>query len=408
MSRFLKRLFLLLLIASVSSIAQDLNSKKEHNLVCRKPGIEGMRHEWIKSIHGIVGENTKDISKINLFVSRYDGTTYVQSNFLSEDPEQPGVYSPYPTKVLANIETLDDALRNVIFWGPPPPNAAEVIEQARKSINITVDRSAIDQNGRIGIDLGDVEKIFLGTDKQTLASGKIETLSLKKPPPALVEAIHGCCLKGRPPGRSMQIAENLKKRNFDASKFSLLSMVIDSTTESIIAESKTLSSAQERAKVRSDKPWADQLSSAFRSAKGGTLVLLTHINKGNVEVLDSAENTLFSVPLTEIKKKAIEEDVNLVLFGCDTASYVNEESIGIGVAGLYNTASAARRLEIAVDSSSNVFELLKAMATPDLVIVAYDEAGGNGFAGGSAFAKIEGTGLMSRVFRLLSIRDGGR
>ena len=107
-----------------------------------------------------------------------------------------------------------------------------------------------------------------------------------------------------------------------------------------------------------------------------------------------------------MRDQARRAEVDLILFGCDTAAFIGEASGSIGIAGKYNTATAAARLDKALGTSQNVADLLKGVASPDIVVVAYDEAGGNGYAGASGFARVRNTNFLARVFRLFAIRGG--
>jgi hypothetical protein len=391
-------------ILTAMSLAAGPVHAEGHAVICRAASFAGLSH-WTKSIHALLGKDTTDPKKIKLFIGKDDGVTYIQSNFLSADPDQPGKYSEFPTKIRTNeADKLRQALLRIIYWGEYPPDAAKVVEEALKSAEVYVDRASIDQNGRIAVDVEGVASIRIVTETQSIAHGEISTLRLKKPPPALVETIDGCCFKGRPPGRARAITAALTERKIDPSRVSLLSFVVDSGTDAVIARSKMLSAARDRTGASSKDAWQDQLSSAFRSAKGGTLLLLAHINGTNIEVLDPAHQVLFSMPVAELREQARKAEVDLILFGCDTAAFIDEASGSIGVAGKYNTATAAARLDKALESSRNVADLLKGVASPDIVVVAYDEAGGNGYAGASAFARVRNTNFLARVFRLFAIR----
>lgn len=400
------RAVLIGLLTAMLFAVGPVHAAEGHAVICRSASFAGLS-DWTESIHALLGENTTDVTKIKLFIGKDDGVTYIQSNFRSANPEKPGEYSDFATKVRTNdAKDLRRALLNIIYWGEHPPDAGEVIEKALKSAEVYVDRASIDQNGRIAVDVEGAAAIRIVTETQTLAHGEISTLRLKEPPPALVETIDGCCFKGRPPGRATAITAALSERKINPSRVSLLSFVVDSGTDAVIAKSKTLSAARDRTGASRKDAWQDQLSSALRAAKGGTLLLLTHINGKNVEVLDPAHRVLFSAPVAELRDQARRAEVDLILFGCDTAAFIGEASGSIGIAGKYNTATAAARLDKALGTSQNVADLLKGVASPDIVVVAYDEAGGNGYAGASGFARVRNTNFLARVFRLFAIRGG--
>lgn len=373
--------------------------------VCRTSSFVGMDRRTEK-IHDLLGPNTTDVSKIKLFISRDKDVPYIQSNFLSSHPKNAGAYSDFPTKLRTkSVDNIRDALMNIVFWSKLPGNADEIVEQALKTVEVYVDRGEMDHNGRIPIDIDGVKKIQLADgEKKAIATGEISTLHLKEPPPALIETIDGCCLKGRPPGRAQTIFASLKDRKVSPDTVVVLPFVVDSGTEAVVRRSKVLSAAQERTRITAEDSWPNKLKKAIDASRGSTLVLLTHISGKNVEVLDPSQNVLFSIPVSEVRTMAKEADVNLVLFGCDTATFIADASDSIGLAGKYNTASAATRLGKALGTSNDVSEVLRSVVSPDLVVVVYDERGGNGYAGASAFARVEKTNYLTRVFRILSMR----
>lgn len=218
--------FLAFLIALLFSNAIAL-AAGDGAVICREHSFRGLE-KWTESIHTLLGENTTNPSEIKLFVGKDGDTTYIQSNFLSEDPDKPGTYSEHPTKIRTNeARDLPRALRNIIFWGNEPSGATEFVSKALASTHVYLDRSAIDQNGRISVELFGAKSLALVTDNQTLTSGRIDTIRLKEPPPALVETIDGCCFKGRPPGRATEIVQKLSERKINNEKIVLLSLVVD-------------------------------------------------------------------------------------------------------------------------------------------------------------------------------------
>jgi hypothetical protein len=373
-------------------------------VICRSESFVGLG-QLTEEVHELLGKDTTDISRIKLYISKDKGVTYIQSNFKSADPDNSGQFSEFPTKIRTNeARDLRSALRNIIYWGKQPIEAELVAEKALESLEVYIDRASIDQNGRVPVDIEGAGSIRLVSKSQTVPHGELSTLRLRTPPPALVETIDGCCFKGRPPGRATSIVRSLSQRKIDPSQVFLLPFVVDSGTDSVIAKSATLVAARERTGVSGNDDWQNQFNGALRAAKGGSLLLLTHINGKNVEVLDPAGTVLFSTPLATMRSQAREAGVDLILFGCDTAAFIGEASDSVGVAGKYNTAIAAARLDKALLTSENVADLLKGIASPDIVIVAYDEAGGNGYAGASGFARVRHSNFFARIFRLLTIR----
>lgn len=392
--RFLCALSMLLAVATVQAT------------VCRNPYIAGMEALTDQS-KGLLGPDTTDIRRIKLFITSDDGIPYVQSNFRSANPDKPGEFAESPTKIRdKGIDSIESALLNIIFWDTPPENAQAIVREALDHAEIFVDKHAFDQSGRLRIDVARDIKVRLSADGKPVRTGELKLLRLKKPPPALTEVISGCCLRGRPPGHGTRIMAGLKERPFNAGEFTFLSMVVDSGTAATIRSLPALRSAAERVGTLPEN-WGERLDTALKASSGKNLVVLGHIEGKDVVVTDARQEVLYSIPIATLRAKARDNNVDLLLLGCDTAAFVERETEGLGIAGIFNTATAARRLETALENSTSVADVVKNMAATDFVFVAYEEKGGYGYAGASVFAKGAGESYSARIFRLLALRKKG-
>jgi hypothetical protein len=372
--------------------------------VCRAKSFMGLDRK-VEAIEKLVGGTTTRVEEIKLYVGWENGKPYMQSNFRSEDPDAPKTYSEYPTKLLSReIKDIRVALLNVIFWGELPADSAQIVEQAMKSATVFVDEKLIKPNGELGFDFSGAEKVKIVSNDTVLRTGEIKLLRLKKPPPAITEVLRGCCLRGRPPGKGEVILANLRKRSFDATNFRFLPFLGGSGTHAVIKELPTLSAAAERT-TTTDQSWEQQLDQALAVSKGKSLIVMSHI-EGNELAVRLEGKVAFSISVGSLRERARAANVDLILIGCDTAASINDATQGWGVAGNVKSTDVAKRLEEAVQSSSNVAELTERLASEEIELVAYDEQGGHGYAGASAFAKVDGSDFFARVFRILALKKG--
>lgn len=371
--------------------------------VCRARSFEGMRSR-VEAVKELVGSDTSSLEGIKLYMGLVDGYPYIQSNFRSEIEGEQGHFHQFPTKLKGAVFTdIRVTLSNVIFDGPPPPDSNQVVDQVLQSVVVYVDSEMVKSNGQPALDLTGARRIHLVSNNKELETGKIETMRLKNPPPALVEKLKGVRYSGRPPGRARQIREQLEGRPFSSSDFSFLPLVADTGTRTVVEEQPVLKAAAIRT-VKSNSDWNDQLSEALERSQGRNLIVLAHIEGKDVAVRMGGD-LVFSISIAELRGKAKAANVDLILLGCDTAGFIDAASEGLGVSGSVNSVEIVRRLEEAVKGSSNVSHIADKLASEDIMMVAYDELGGYGYAGASAFAKVEGTGFFARVFRLLALKN---
>ena len=101
------RAVLIGLLTAMLFAVGPVHAAEGHAVICRSASFAGLS-DWTESIHALLGENTTDVTKIKLFIGKDDGVTYIQSNFRSANPEKPGEYSDFATKVRTN-DAKDDS-----------------------------------------------------------------------------------------------------------------------------------------------------------------------------------------------------------------------------------------------------------------------------------------------------------
>jgi len=378
------------------------------DLVCRAAAIAGMETR-IQHVHQMLGEDVTDLRKIKLYISRDGDRLFVQSNYRSAISDEPGQRYEYPTKIAApvgHLKDLNTLLANIAFDRPPDFKQQSELDAAMSKIEFYIDPAALDDHGRAPIDLTGAHILRLATDTMTLPSLDLKLETLNEPPPALIETLDGCCLNGRPPGQRNVILNRLDAYKISKSKTKLLSMVIDSTTSDTIAGSKALSAMAVTHKASSAKEWDAALDEALAQSKGQTLIALTHVAQGMVVVEDSKGAAKYSIPLDEFHARARRADVQLVLIGCETIKSAKAASIPVAVIGKYNTADAARRVAVAMETATTAKSLLAAIAHEKLEIVVQNGTWDKGAIGAGVFKRFPGR--LVRVFRLwmMGVRHG--
>jgi hypothetical protein len=397
----------LLVVAAFSSVAVAASQ------VCRTASFAGMQART-ELIHSWLGADTRDPSQIRLYVSREGENIYIQSNFLSENLEQPGTYSEFPTKLRLPATTelnANEAMLNIMYWAESrealPADHQARIARALETAEIYVDIASLGPDGRPSIDLTGAQSIRLARDSGPELGGVVELQTLNRPPPALTERLAGCCFSGRPPGLARQLTGRLRDWPMSAADTNLLSLVVDSGTSSVIGGSPLLSQAAARNGVRNGQAYAEQIDTAIQAASGQNLVILSHVEGGDVVIRNASQSELYRIPIAELNAKAERGGARLILFGCETGRYLEEHQIPIGVIGTYNTAYAARRMETALQGSTNGMDFLSAVTDPQLRMVA--QAGNwSPRAVGAAVYRPPSTltGRAKRLFRIWFL--GGR
>jgi hypothetical protein len=380
-------------------------------VVCREPTVSEELTPRMMDIKGWLPADTVNHREIAVYLTKdSDGDLYIQSNFHSEDTKNNQTHR-YPTKIkepASAFADFDQLLLNLIFDHQPGASGDRIIAEAKQGLDLYIDPNMLTADGRLPFDISGVKSIKLANDKAMLDGGQIELLNVSKPPPPLLQRIVGCCFSGRPAGRAQAIATSLRQTRFDATQTHLMSLVADSATSATIASSKLLNQAALRTSVTDKQNWTDAISTAMKNANGQSLVLLTHVSKGEVVIEDTAGAMQLSIKIDQLHEMAKENDVNLILLGCDTAREAQGDGIPLGVIGKYNTAFAARQLDKAMQSSSNAYEFLSNLAADGLHIVAQEGAWSQNAVGASVYSKPSPVARMRRVLRVwfLGERDG--
>lgn len=373
--------------------------------VCRNASFVGL-DEKAHSIKALLGHNTTNLDDIKLYIGWEDGKPYIQSNFLSANPDQPGSFSEHPTKILSsNVNDLANALSNVIYWGEPPPDADLAVSRALQGVTVYLDEKMIKPNGELGFDIGVVDRVSIVAGNKIASYGNIKLLRLKNPPPIATEIISGCCLRGRPPGKGPIILGKLQRREFDAKGFRFLPLIGTSGTHTVIEHQLPALHAAAQRTSTPGRSWEARLEQALEASRGKNLIIMSHM-VGNRLAVRSPGGIAFEIPISTLREKARAAGVDLILLGCDTAEYIKDATEDLGVVGKIDSVAVARRLEKAVADSANLAELTGRLASEDIELVAYDEHGGHGYAGASAFSRIPHTNFFARVFRLLALKKG--
>jgi len=382
-------------VVFLAIILLSFSTAFSQSLVCRKPGIAG-RDESAERAHRFLPPDTSDVSKAVIYVERTPKGIYFHSNYVT-----PGFDNP--TKILTN-ETSDfhRVFVNLIFSGKSDPlEQDEALETYRKNVHIFLDQSMFTQGGYPTVDVGDATNVAVvdGRTGKLFAGDSVERLERTSPPPILLSKVLGCCMYGIPPHLAEQYRQALVQRPFDKRNVRFLSLVRDSGTESAIKQSANLRTAR-LGEIGTPMVTLPQIESAFQSANGSTVILVSHVEGKNFVVRDSAQNITSSIPVDSVRALASKYNIELVDLGCETAQHLRSETLGVGVTTKFNTVDAVQSLERALSQSQNYADFFQALTSENLKIVV-----DHGFMRGwplcaDVYAKETGTSVWVKLARI--------
>lgn len=399
------------------------DARDSGTVICRESAIEGSEELKDKAINIIGDDTTTDPSNVKIFVTVKDGEAYVQSNFRSKnpdydpsstDPSKRDHYSLYPTKLFTTksqrVKDYTQAIRNIVFWGDPQSSyndPQQVLEAALAHATVYVDQSALDQHGRPPFDLSGASTVMVvdSQSKETLAQA--ELLPVREPPPSLIERIAGCCFYGRPPGHGRDILARLERQPFQSKNTSFISLFEDSGTAAAIAASPHVKAIELR--DRQDLVWHERLDAALAASKGKSLVIIAHTEHESLVIRDARGVLKFQASVQDIVDRAAAANVQLVLLGCETASFVHEQSSGLGVIGQYRSTDAVSKLEIALSQARSARQFYESLSGENLkLVVEADDSRTASLIKGKVMAKVNSSrpfwAQIARVLMLLPRR----
>lgn len=312
----------------------------------------------------VLPANTSDPSKTAIYIERTARGFYFQSNFIA-----PGFESP--TKIAnQNISDVKRATLNMLLGREPNGLEQQVADIYRKNVQILLDRSAFSEGGYPDVDLDDAENVAVvdGATGEILTNASVERLDRTSPPPILLSKVHGCCLYGIPPHLAPTYQKALEQRPFDKGNVRFLSLVRDSGTEMAIRRSSELNSMRLGESGRDIESLA-QIERAFQTARGKTVIMLSHVEKADFVVRDPAQNVVLSISIDSVRRVAKQYQIELVDLGCQTAQQIEADSLRLGVMTKFNTVTAVKSLEGAISRSQNYSEFFDNLTSEKLKIV---------------------------------------
>lgn len=210
----------------------------------RPPTISG-RRSWsigtvapIAAAATLLGTATTSPAQAKFWLTKKDGNLVLQSNYRPPDGVE-RVGGGLPDAVLLGSASLLGAVEKALYPDTPLSSFrrgrdSERLAAARRALAespIYVDASLIGPDGRPPKDLTGAREIrIVGGDGRPLATGGIDVLTGARPPPPLVETLSGCCFKGRPPGKAVEINGRLASHTIKASNTRVVSLVIEGAT----------------------------------------------------------------------------------------------------------------------------------------------------------------------------------
>jgi len=370
--------------------------------VCRTQAFQGMLAHKGRADMALAGvQTTSDVRRAVVYIeSDENGVLYYQSNFVTPGHDETG-HPFFPTKVKGSPSisrafadarrVFDNILGEELAFG----NSAEVERAFRDDVVLLVDISVIDEHGIPRVDLGNAKNVRIVnthvpdsttvTFQKTMSDmqfdpsfrdatptlGPAELLKTSMPPPSLVAKIKGCCLYGRPPHAVGRFSKVLKLAKFDARRVKVAALVIDSETRDAIASSRRVDASRASVDASSLRGPGD-MAALLESARGGTLVLLGHVEGTDYLIRRSDGTEQFRMSISGVRRMAREKHVSLVDIGCETAAAIEATSLGLAVVNRYRPAVAVRSLENALASAKNHEDFLVGLSSEGLRIVIDD------------------------------------
>jgi hypothetical protein len=258
---------------------------------------------------------------------------------------------------------MREAFFNMSFGGGSRQDAAAIY---RDDVRILLDESAFSEGGYPLVDVKDATKVeVVSGGRSTVVT---EVLNRKSPPPILLSKVQGCCVYGIPPHLAPRYQQELEKRPFEQENVRFLSLIRDSGTETAIDRTSNLKS------VRLGEPGQhiedlSQIEAAFQSARGKTVMMVSHVEGERFVTRDPAGNVTVDIPIASVRSLAAEYNVTLVDLGCQTAQQISTDSLGFGVMTKFNTVAAVESLERALSRSSNYSEFFNNLTSENLKVV---------------------------------------
>ena len=170
---------------------------------------------------------------------------------------------------------------------------------------------------------------------------------------------------------SEDIVSAMQARPFDKRSVSVLPLTTDSLT---LDRLKTLIPAPRRlASTYSSKT---SLEDAIRNAPGDTIVVLGHNEDGIFKTINSKNEVVFSIPLTELIQLARDCCKKLVYpVSCESASFVGNHG---GIIQAFRATDAVDALALALEADTvlNFFRTFSKKANVDVVVSANETAFG--------------------------------
>jgi hypothetical protein len=148
----------------------------------------------------------------------------------------------------------------------------------------------------------------------------------------------------------------------------VLSLVRDTATQKAVQQSSTLARAY-IGDVSSPPTGLSQIESAFASAWGKTVVLVSQVDGENFVVRHSTGSATSSIPVKAVRDLAAKYQIQLIDVGCETARKPGLEKPSIGVATTFNTVDAMKALDIAISQSIDYADFFQALASKQFKVV---------------------------------------
>jgi len=322
------------------SLTLGLTATVFAGVVCKLERIHGFDHEYSRAKAVIGSSVTSDFAQCKVYVTKSQGSYYLQSNFVTKGAD-------HPTKIAyeesAGIRDLELYAQNLVLnQGATAIEAMSFQRALEKEIKFVFDQDVLKADGSIPLDLGSAKNIH------TVFRGEHEARRLvaeKGPrgPPWLAEYLPHVFVPFTARSDPKAFFNRLSKQPLNASDVKVVSLVNDSAVNQRLDQA-----AGEFPATKFSAEAPTDLHRLVSESKGKTICVISH-TEGDKLITRSTDGReiLLANSINDLERHAKDSGCNLIVLGCEAAS--GGASAGSRIK--LNPIRAIDRLETALSES---------------------------------------------------------
>lgn len=353
-------LFILLLVPALQ-FAETEVSRADH--------IDGMEVPALHA-HKILPPTTPVITRAAIYVEKTNRGMYYHSNFISRAPD--GTFADNPTIILTtDNKDLLEIFENIVYWGKTitPTREKAALTALNENVKIFVDGTVFDEEGFPSINVRKIEHVNVVESKNLFTrSIPAELLSRESLPSLIMAKIAGCCLSGIPADQAPSYLKALTSKPFSPEDARLLLLVKDSATQRLVQQTSTLARAY-IGDVKSPPTDLSQIRSAFASAQGKIVILVSDVDGENFVVRHATGSGTSLIPIKAVRDLAAKYRIELIDLGCETPRNRSLKKPAPGAATAFTTVDAINALATAIPESVDYADFFQGLASRQYMVV---------------------------------------